>query len=157
LNHLKEKSSTHEKTFTRELLENWHDGTIKLFLIWKTLSVRQRFPALFAGGDFQPAEIHGERTGHLTAFLRTLSTESALVIAPKFLAASGIHHDPATSRKFWHDTTICLPAARNKKWVNIFTGQVIDSGSRGQDQPGELHVSDVLQPFPVALLLPARS
>lgn len=157
LNHLKEKSSTHEKTFTRELLENWHDGTIKLFLIWKTLSVRQRFPALFAGGDFQPAEIHGERTGHLTAFLRTSSTESALVIAPKFLATSGIHHDPATSQKFWHDTTICLPAAKNKKWVNIFTGQVIDSGSRGQDQPGELHVSDVLQPFPVALLLPARS
>jgi (1->4)-alpha-D-glucan 1-alpha-D-glucosylmutase len=157
LHSLKGNFSTHETNFTHELLKNWPDGQIKLFLIWKTLSVRQRFPTLFTAGDFRPAGVRGERAAHLTAFFRTSSAESALVIAPKFLAGFEMDHLSAGVQTFWQDTAIHMPAAKTNKWLNLLTGQTFETGTDRQDRPGQLRVSDVLQHFPVALLLPADS
>ena len=158
LQSLEEGPQSQTENLYSDLLKNWPDGKIKLFLIWKTLSVRQCFPALFTGGDFQPAEVEGDRAGHLSAFFRNSFAGRALVIAPKFLAASGVHRDPAASQKFWHDTAIRLPDDKINKWQNMFTGETFEAakGNQGR-QPGELRVADVLQHFPVALLLPARS
>src|ERR1700674_1140815 len=68
LNSLKQNLSREKTEFVGELLKNWTDGRIKLYLILKALGFRQEFSQLFTDGDFVPAEISGERSENVTGF-----------------------------------------------------------------------------------------
>src|ERR1700680_3323616 len=68
LKSLNQNATRETAGFARELLKNWRDGRIKLYLIAKALRFRQEFSKLFTDGEFVPAEISGERSEHATAF-----------------------------------------------------------------------------------------
>ena len=132
----------------RTLVENWPDGKIKLYTIWKTLGLRQQLAELFTDGTYLPAQISGERSEHVTAFFRVSKNHSALTIAPKWLAASGLHENWNAGTQFWSDTSIVLPTG-SRAWRNVFTDELMDSQPPDQDR---IRIADALRHFPVALL-----
>jgi len=48
-------------SFSSELIKNWRDGRIKLYLIWKALTFRREHRVLFDRGDFAPVDVIGTR------------------------------------------------------------------------------------------------
>jgi (1->4)-alpha-D-glucan 1-alpha-D-glucosylmutase len=150
LDALKRKALAENIPFAEELLKNWGDGRIKLYVIWKALSFRGKCRELFTDGDFVPAEISGQRAEHLTAFFRAGQNESALIVAPKWLANSGLHDGSGTHQDFWADTSISLRAGDSRNWRNIFTGE--SATPAAGDNRSILEVADLLRHFPVALL-----
>jgi (1->4)-alpha-D-glucan 1-alpha-D-glucosylmutase len=132
------------------LLANWTDGRVKLYLISKALRCRQEFSKLFTYGDFVPAQISGDRSENVTAFFRVLENQEALVLAPKWLAASEMVQNSGVQQQFWGNTAIPLPNNMAPSWRNVLTGQSL--AAQGNRDAG-LRVSDALKNFPVALLL----
>lgn len=136
--------------FAGELLKNWRDGRIKLYLISKALRFRQKFSELFTDGDFMPAEISGERSQNVTAFFRVFQNQQALVLAPKWLAGSGMEQNWSAQQNFWGTTSIVLPDNVAASWRSVLTGESVRT--QGNSGAG-LSVSDALKNFPVGLLL----
>jgi maltooligosyltrehalose synthase len=46
--------------FCRVLVQNWHDGRIKLYLIWKILNLRRQHRQVFLEGQFLPLKASGK-------------------------------------------------------------------------------------------------
>ncbi len=137
-------------SYPEELLNNWTDGRIKLYLIWKALSFRQQFSELFSNGQFLRAEATGERAEHFTGFFRRSAKGDALIIAPKWLAASGMGVDAQARQTFWQKTKIALPGNCSGPWRNIFTDANVEIVKDGDRQ--FIAVADAIRDFPVALL-----
>jgi (1->4)-alpha-D-glucan 1-alpha-D-glucosylmutase len=146
---LKLNASREKTEFAGELLKNWTNGRIKLYLISKALRCRQEFSKLFTDGDFLPAEISGERSENLTAFFRVFENKQALILAPKWLAGSGMEQNSNKHARFWGNTSIVLPDMV-ASWRNILTS---DSITAPWNRDAVLSVSEALKDFPVALFL----
>ena len=151
---LKQNASPDTVGFASELLKNWTDGRIKLYLISKALRCRHDFSELFTNGDFVPAEVSGERSQNVTAFFRVSENQQALVLAPKWLAGSGMEQNPNAQGKFWGNTSILLPDNIAASWRNVLTGEAVTA--QGQ-QHADFSVGHALKNFPVGLLLSAQS
>ena len=135
-----------------ELLENWRDGRIKLFLIWKALATRAKYRQLFSEGEFRILKVSGQRAENIMAFLRTGKNGQALIVAPKWTTPRGSWSDAAENEKFWSDTMVETAECESKRWVNVFTNEEIGSedGQRG------VKAGWALRDFPVALLISQR-
>jgi len=107
----------------RDLLKNWPDGRIKLFVIWKGLHFRRSNPDLFAKGDYIPLRAHGPRQDHIVAFARRSGNQWALVVAPRLVAKLTRAGSPPLGPKVWLDTAIELPPDAPTRWTNVFTGE----------------------------------
>jgi (1->4)-alpha-D-glucan 1-alpha-D-glucosylmutase len=150
LNGLKKNDAQETVSLLGQLLSNWTDGRIKLYLIWKALRFRREFSELFTDGEFVPAEISGERFENITAFFRVCGTSSALIVAPKWLAASGMDRETNERSRFWGNTLIALREKAPVEWRNVLTGDRIIAHNNGERTM--VRVADVLRQFPVALL-----
>jgi (1->4)-alpha-D-glucan 1-alpha-D-glucosylmutase len=150
LRSLKQDASRETAGFAGELLKNWTDGRIKLYLISKALRFRQEFSELFTHGDFLPAEVSGERSQNVTAFFRVFQNQHALILAPKWLAGSGMEQSPSAQGKFWGNTSIVLPKNVAASWRNVLTDESVTAQGK---QGAGLSVIDALKNFPVGLLL----
>lgn len=73
-----------------------------------------------------------------------------MTIAPRFLTALVDEGEYPLGRSTWHDTQIQPPEGSSGLWKNVITDQVV----RGD---GRLIVGDVLEHFPVALLINEES
>src|SRR3984893_2381165 len=91
----------------RNFVEHWHDGCIKLYLIWKAIRFRRDHADLFRDGEFIPLESAGSYSRNVTAFLRRKGNAWALAAVPRWLSQV-----PARGkREFnWGDTSLTLPA-----------------------------------------------
>jgi (1->4)-alpha-D-glucan 1-alpha-D-glucosylmutase len=129
----------------RELAERWEDGRIKLFLIRKILGYRRQHAALFADGDFLPAEVRGPAADKVVAFFRCHENEWSLTVVPRWLA-----RPTSQGGEKWRETVIVLPKGAPEGWSNVLTG------ARSKVHAGNaehvLHVGEVIGDFPVALL-----
>lgn len=139
------------------LLDHWQDGAAKLFVIRKLLRWRERFPALFARGDYRPLEAHGDAAAHVVAFARRCEGQSLVTIVPRLPA--GLAHRPDG----WADTTLELdtlllePSAptgpsgpgATAGWVNL-----LEPGRRFGHRP---RLATLLARVPVAVLVPAAA
>jgi (1->4)-alpha-D-glucan 1-alpha-D-glucosylmutase len=123
----------------RELLRDWRDGGIKLYLVQKLLGFRRDHAALFAQGDYVPAEVTGRFKNHVVAFLRSFEGVRAVVVVPRLTARLAC---PPTGL-IWDDTAVCVAA--EEPWEDVLTGRTFAAGSC-------LAVSDLLQELPVAVL-----
>jgi (1->4)-alpha-D-glucan 1-alpha-D-glucosylmutase len=134
------------RALSNELMKNWRDGRIKLYLIWKALNFRREHRTLFDHGDFESVEVFGARRRNVAAFSRRYRSEQALVIVPRWLA--GANHS-ADQNGFWGTTTIRLNGSLSKHWKNVLTDEEVSvNGKRNL----HLSVAPPLKNFPVALL-----
>jgi len=130
-----------------DLLDHWHDGRIKLFLIWKAIRFRRDHEDLFHTGEFVPLRSEGSCARNVSAFLRKRGTAWVLAAVPKWLSQM-----PMKGKKEidWLDTKLLLPKDSPPRWNNILTHGHLASKNDGS----ELHVmvSELFQNFPVAFI-----
>jgi (1->4)-alpha-D-glucan 1-alpha-D-glucosylmutase len=134
----------------KDMLVNWEDGRIKMFVIRNALGFRMAKPALFANGDYVPLEAVGNRSNNIFAFGRRLKTAWALVAVPRFNTQLIRPGEAPVGKEVWGKNAILLPKNAPRDWTNVYTGQKISAVTSGRES--SLYLGDVLQDFPVALL-----
>jgi len=141
-----------------DLLSNWQDGTVKMFVVWKLLHLRQRHPELFLGNTYAPLEIAGERADNLCCFLRSDADSEVLVAAPRLMAAliDETNRLPLGERA-WGDTRLVLPPpSETTTWRNVFTNEQVSVDRDAEGNAG-FRAADIFTTFPVAVLVPSGS
>jgi (1->4)-alpha-D-glucan 1-alpha-D-glucosylmutase len=128
------------------LLENREVGRVKLFVTARALATRRQRKDLFQSGCYLPLEAGGSFRRHIVAFARADDGQWCVAVVPRFLTALvGENQDPL-GKNVWRDTAVNLPPEAPRSWRNVFTRQSIRGATK-------IAVGDVLQHFPVALLL----
>lgn len=109
-----------------------HHGVEKMYVLWKSLQVRNSHPLLFATGAYRPIPVP---EGYF-AFARQLPDQWALVVVSL----------PGAADSKAKTVDLELPAGGPGKWENVFTGNSVDTNDR-------LSLAAVLQDFPVTILV----
>jgi len=92
-------------TASGELLDNWSDGRIKLFLTHRLLTFRRENPELFRHGSYRPLGLTGDLADCCIAFAREWKGRSIVVLAPRL--SSRVGFPPIGDA--WRDTAVQLP------------------------------------------------
>ncbi len=114
-----------------QILTRMDEGLPKLWIIRQTLQLRHRHPECFGPqGDYRPLYARGRKAGNLVAFFRG---DGVLALLPRLV----LHLNGD-----WADTALTLPRGR---WRNLLSGETWEGGT--------LRLQDLLQRFPVGLLI----
>ncbi|PIQ96047.1 MAG: malto-oligosyltrehalose synthase [Nitrospinae bacterium CG11_big_fil_rev_8_21_14_0_20_56_8] len=145
----------HRKTVL-ELLDNWMDGRIKLFITACVLRHRRAHPQLFLKGDYQPLTVEGPRAEHVVAFARQKDEEATIAILPRLCArfmAPGVPWP--VGEAFWQDTRVLLPAnlANSVPLQELFTREPVEIHE--VEKQSSISVGKALSVLPVACLIRA--
>jgi (1->4)-alpha-D-glucan 1-alpha-D-glucosylmutase len=130
-----------------QLLANWRDGRLKLFITYKALQIRQAKAELFAQGECLPLKIQGPRQDHIIAFGRRLEHQWAFVLAGRFFSSLTEPEVPPLGPDIWRETLVELPQDAPRGWLDGLTGLPIASIGP------TLALSEIFSRLPVALLL----
>jgi (1->4)-alpha-D-glucan 1-alpha-D-glucosylmutase len=151
---LKEKMAAYGSDlpgFARELLLEWSDGSIKLYLTFKSLNYRKENRELFMDGDYIPLMGDGALKDHLCAFARQEKNKAVLVIVPRFLTRLTQMDEMPLGEKTWGDSWLVIPDEMSaNRFRNILTHEML--GSVEQHGGTGIALDQVFANFPVALL-----
>ncbi|MDX2097652.1 MAG: malto-oligosyltrehalose synthase [Leptolyngbyaceae cyanobacterium bins.59] len=147
LHSLKERVQQDISGLVNELLAHKEDARLKLFLTMQLLKARTQYLQVFQEGAYILLEMTGEFQDHLIAFARKTNETTALVIAPRFLTSLVQPGELPLGSQVWQDTGIKLPGDFPVSWQDAIVHQSVAA------QDGVLPVGEVLQKFPVALLI----
>ncbi len=126
-----------------ELLQNWPDGRIKMFLTQRALHFRNEHVDLFRSGNYLPLRASGTFADHCIAFARQLDRHAVIVIVPRLSSRLGF--PPIGDR--WKDTTIELPEGFPlERWRQVITGHEFWIKDR------RVRLADVLSILPFAMI-----
>ncbi len=128
-----------------DLLGNWRDGRIKLFLTQRLLTFRRENPELFREGNYLPLNVSGEFADCCVAFARASDSQSIVVLAPRFSLRVGF---PPIGEK-WCDTAVQLPAG-------FANGRDLFTGATAGGPGSSLRLSEAFARLPFAALAAAR-
>src|ERR1700733_7901006 len=150
LDEIEKRSKQDPLRLARELVQNWQDGRIKLYLIWRILNLRRKYPRVFLDGQFLPMKTTGEREANLIAYARRRGNTWIMTIVPRWLARSKA--SPALTRlqRFWRGSHVALPENAPQTWLNVLTGETGET-TRQRGAP-TLSLPDVFKDLPVAVL-----
>jgi (1->4)-alpha-D-glucan 1-alpha-D-glucosylmutase len=129
-------------SYASDLAGHSEDGGIKLYTIWKALTLRRERPELFSKGAFVELKATGPSAEHVLAILRHIKREWVLLVAPRWLSRAG-------DEIRWRETAVPLPDSAPSSWENIFTGA---KTTTGDERAKSLRVDQLLKHFPLALL-----
>jgi (1->4)-alpha-D-glucan 1-alpha-D-glucosylmutase len=146
LQEIREKSQTDILKLIDELSSHQEDGRIKLFLTYKLLQARKENLEVFQKGDYLPLEVVGKFKDNIVAFARSFGDTMAIAVAPRFLTSLIQPGEYPLGEQVWADTELELPQPVQSNWRDAITNQTI-SGN------GRIAIAQILQHFPVALLL----
>ena len=124
-----------------DLLRNWHDGRIKMFLIQRLLLFRRQNAELFRFGDYLPLSLQGQFADCCIAFARRLGEKEIVVLAPRLTMRVGF---PPIGEA-WNDTVVQLPNNIGER-RNLFSGESLSA------HESELRLSEAFAQLPFAVL-----
>jgi (1->4)-alpha-D-glucan 1-alpha-D-glucosylmutase len=104
-----------------DLLTNWSDGRLKMYVMSKLLQFRRDHSDLFLEGEYLPLRVTGSHSEHIIAFARRLHDEWCIVAVPRLYAALSRAGSPPVGKKVWGDTRIELPEGVRLPGVDVFT------------------------------------
>jgi len=131
-----------------ELLQNWPDGRIKLFLTQRLLLFRREHAALFQQGNYLPLNVSGSFADCCVAFMREHEGEFLAVVVPRFSSRVGF---PPIGEK-WKDTMVALPQSLRRDGAKeIFTGRDLRADDAG------ISVSEAMVSLPFAVYASAAT
>ncbi|MES2354096.1 MAG: malto-oligosyltrehalose synthase [Pseudomonadota bacterium] len=137
----------------RSLLESMEDGRIKLYMIWKILTVRRQLESLFCDGDYLPLRTEGIFADHICAFARLKNEDAIIVVAPRlFYGMVGENFRLPVGSEIWQDTCIEMnEILKSSAWTNQLTGQTIMI----QEEAGRqfIFARELFAGFPYGLLV----
>jgi (1->4)-alpha-D-glucan 1-alpha-D-glucosylmutase len=126
-----------------ELMRNWADGRIKMFLTQRVLQFLREQADLFQRGEYLPLAASGIFAGCCVSFVRQLADEWIVVIAPRL--SSRVGFPPMGER--WKDTAIELPETLSLQDAHdLFTCRPVPLQDR------LLNLSDTLSILPFAVI-----
>jgi len=140
-------AQTHDlREVCRDLLLDYRDGRLKLWVIMLTLNFRRRHQDLFRMGSYLPLHATRGREEHVLAFARQHEGELAIVAAPRLSYTLMKGREEAPVSAAWGDAELTLPPeAVGRQLRNIFTGERLLAGE-------SMLCREVFGVFPVALL-----
>ena len=126
-----------------DLLRNWPDGRIKMFLTHRALRFRNEHVDLFRRGDYLPLRTSGTFSDSVIAFARQLERHVAVVVVPRL--SSHIGFPPIGDR--WKETMIELPEGFPlERWRQVMTGEAFWIKNL------QIRVADILTKLPFAII-----
>ena len=131
------------KANPEELLQNWPDGRIKMFLTQRLLRFRNEHVDLFRRGNYLPIKSSAAFADCCIVFARELDGQWMIVVAPRLSSRIGF---PPIGEK-WKDTAIEVPknfSLENER--ELFTGSEIPLQNR------QLNLADALLVLPFAII-----
>jgi (1->4)-alpha-D-glucan 1-alpha-D-glucosylmutase len=155
LDELKQRERENRPALLRELLQQWPDGRIKLYLIYKSLAFRGAHQSLFDDGEYLPIECLEGSRGQICAFARRKDDRWVLVAIPRLIANLVEAGRPPLDENAWGTSFLALPEEVPDRWRNVLTGEELSVATSGNRK--RLPVARALRSFPVALLAPANS
>jgi (1->4)-alpha-D-glucan 1-alpha-D-glucosylmutase len=136
-----------------EMLREWRDGRVKLYVTASLLRLRRLWPELFLRGDYVPLDTDLSVDAGLVAFARTHQHRTLIVIAPRLVSrvTNEEHWLPCGSLS-WRASRVLLPAGFGaRRYRNLFTGEDVRPA---QHEDAEwIFAGDALRTMPVALLI----
>jgi (1->4)-alpha-D-glucan 1-alpha-D-glucosylmutase len=138
-----------------EMLEHWEDGRIKLFLVLKSLSLRQSNRELFLEGNYLPLQASGNESRHICGFARHKGAGWVVVVVPRFLTALVDSGEFPLREKVWGRSMLRLPKEAPGEWLNVLTGETLDA--RRSSGARSLPLAEVFKTFPLTLLAGGRA
>ena len=134
----------------KSMQTNLQDGKAKLYLTWKTLTLRTREVDLFQQGSYQPLTVMGSKAEHVVAFARQHNGRTAIIAAPRLCAKLlGDSLDTLSDESTWGDTRLLLPEDVARCYHDLYTGECMPCG----DGTKQFSVGKLFRYFPVALLM----
>jgi (1->4)-alpha-D-glucan 1-alpha-D-glucosylmutase len=135
----------------RELLAEWTDGRIKLYILHRALSIRRTAPDLFQSGQYVPLVAGGQHASHVCTFARRTEADALVVVVPRLTArltdqGARLPLGPSV----WGDTHVELPEDLPGPLIHAFTGA--RPGVERRNGAPVLLVARLLEAMPVALL-----
>lgn len=130
----------------RELLENWRDGRLKLYLAQKVLKFRRANAQLFMHGGYAPLYATGAHKNCVCSFYRQYKGVWAITIAPR-LTAKLTKPGAFPIRDTWERTALLLPRSAPSSWTNVLTRETLTASRRA------LALAKIFADFPFALLV----
>ena len=135
-----------------EMVQHWHDGRIKLFIMAAGLRLRRRLRHVFRHGDYLPLETQGEYADNVVALARRHGNDMVIAVVPCF-ANRFIKPDypPAIASERLKTATLSLP----QEWAqhhfrNVFTRETLAAAS--QSNGAAIPLVELFASCPVALL-----
>jgi (1->4)-alpha-D-glucan 1-alpha-D-glucosylmutase len=153
LKSMKEQIAQSGKDLTplvKELLRNWRDGRIKLYITFQALNFRRKNHQLFTG-DYIPLNGDGRLKKNLCALARRRGDQTVLAIVPRYLTQLVPGPDALPLGKVWEDSRIIIPdEIPGPAFRNILTGETL----RVADGEGQriLPVEEVWANLPWAIM-----
>jgi (1->4)-alpha-D-glucan 1-alpha-D-glucosylmutase len=146
------KTEVEFQALIKDMLKNFKDGRLKLFVTAAILQQRKLNPRLFTVGKYIPIGISGQGSDHFIAYLRQFKDKSLIVVAPVLVTKlispdqRSLYSGPEDTQ-LWQTTKLNLPKEfQRRKYTDIFTGQSMEFGER---RP---RITQILERFPVAVL-----
>jgi (1->4)-alpha-D-glucan 1-alpha-D-glucosylmutase len=130
-----------------DLLKHWQCGSVKQFLIQRTLQFRRDHADVFQHGEYIPLDAHGKHATDFIAFARHFGMAWAIAAAPRIPAIGLRSAGPSLDKVSLSDTDLGLPATAPRRWSNLFTGESLEIPGNGR-----IALAAMLGRFPVALL-----
>ncbi len=135
----------------RDLVQKWEDGSIKLYVTFRSLNYRKENHRLFLEGTYIPLVSDGDRKDHVCAFARKGEAETVLVIVPRFLTRLMQIDEMPFGKEVWGDSSIVIPKEiAGNKYRNIFTEETVRVVEH--DAKRVLTLGEVFANFSVAML-----
>lgn len=147
---LRSAESRDRSGLVAELLSNWQDGRIKLYLTHKLLNFRRGHQPLFAAGDYTPLKVVGEMGDRVCAFARRHDREWALAIVPRLIGKMDFRGAAPLGEDIWQSAALSLPSGAPGRWLDVITGKGLEI-SHGLSAKALL-LREIFANFPVALL-----
>lgn len=135
----------------KEMVREWKDGRIKLYLSDKALDFRREHAPVFLQGEYVPLAATGLKAANICAFARQHEGFWCLTAAPRWTTQLVEDGALLPNGSPWEDTALQLPPGAPERWRNVFTGEEVNASDSAEGTPA-LALRNVLDQFPVALL-----
>jgi (1->4)-alpha-D-glucan 1-alpha-D-glucosylmutase len=127
----------------QEILRNWDDGRLKMYVSSRLLAFRRQHAELFLCGDYIPLRVEGTHPGHVIAFARRFKDEWCVTVVPRLCGSLTSAGSPPFGNDVWHDTKIEVPDGAPEGWTNLLTGSAVKA---------PLYAAKLFESLPVAVL-----
>jgi (1->4)-alpha-D-glucan 1-alpha-D-glucosylmutase len=135
----------------RELLADWQDGRIKMFITYKALNFRRDRREIFDDGDYIPMEATAPVTENVCAFARRSGRRNVIVAAPRLMTGLAPRDALPLCGDIWGKSSVVVPfAEEGRRYRNIFTGEELTTVK--QNEAVVLPLAGIFCNTPVALL-----
>jgi (1->4)-alpha-D-glucan 1-alpha-D-glucosylmutase len=133
-----------------DMLDNWRDGRLKLYMTKQALHLRRSHRELFLRGEYLPLESSGDHRESVCAFARHFEDEWSIAVVPRLVSRLGGKLSFPLGGSAWGTSALVLPGSSPANWINVFTGESLSASVSRRKK--RLPLADIFSNLPFALL-----